>query len=413
MLNVERVRADFPILSRKVNGKPLVYFDNAATSQKPRPVIDALVTYYETSNANIHRGIHTLAEEATFQYEEARAKVARFIGAPDPHTLIFVRNTTEAINLVARTWGKANLKPGDEILVTEVEHHSNLIPWQMIAAETGAKVLAIPITGEGLLDLDAARGLVGPRTRLIAVAHMSNTLGTINPVKELAALAHQNGALILLDGAQSVPHLPVDVVDLDCDFLAFSGHKMLGPTGVGGLYGKRELLEPLDPLFGGGGMIREVWIDHASWADVPERFEAGTPNVADVIVLGHAVDYLTALGMENVRAHEVQVTAYALGALKALGKDVQVYGPTDLSQRGGVVSFNYGDVHPHDVSTVVDQEGVAIRAGHHCCQPLMRRLGVAATARASFYVYNREDEVDVLTRALGQVKEIFAGVGVR
>jgi len=413
MLNVERVRADFPILSREVNGKPLVYLDNASTSQKPRAVIEAISRYYENTNANIHRGIHVLAEEATAQYEEVRVKVARFIGAPDPRAVIFVRNTTEAINLAARTWGKANLKPGDEIVVTEAEHHSNLLPWQMIATDTGAKVRAIPITDEGVLDLPAARALIGPKTRLVAVAHMSNVLGTINPVKELAELAHANGALILLDGAQSVPHLPVDVGDLGCDFLAFSSHKMLGPTGVGVLWARRELLEPLDPLFGGGGMIREVWIDRATWADVPERFEAGTPNIGGVIALGTAIDYLSDLGMKNVRSHEVEVTDYALKALRDLGDDVRVFGPSDLSQRGGVVSFYYRDVHPHDVATVIDQEGVAIRASHHCCQPLMRRLGVAATCRASFYVYNRKAEADVLVRSLNQVKEIFSSVGAR
>lgn len=412
MLDVKRIRQDFPILERQVNGKPLVYLDNAATSQKPRAVVDALVRYYENSNANIHRGIHVLAEEATAQYEEARAKVARFIGATSAHEVVFVRNTTEAINLAARTWGSANLRPGDEIVVTEAEHHSNLVPWQLVAAQTGARIRAIPITDEGILDLDAARQTIGDRTAIVAVAHMSNVLGTINPVKELGRMAHGHGALLLVDGAQSVPHLPVDVVDLDCDFLAFSGHKMLGPTGVGVLYAKSEILESLVPLLGGGGMIREVWIDHATWAEVPERFEAGTPNIADVIALGTAVEYLQAIGMANVREHEVSLTRYALDTLQRLG-DVRVFGPTDLTQRGGVVSFYYGDVHPHDVSTVVDQGGVAIRAGHHCCQPLMRRLGVPATARASFYVYNLPEEVDVLAHALNRVKEIFAGVGVR
>jgi cysteine desulfurase/selenocysteine lyase len=412
MLDVQRIRQDFPILERRVHGKPLVYLDNAATSQKPRAVIDALVRFYETSNANIHRGIHLLAEEATAQYEEARAKVARFIGARSPHEIVFVRNTTEAINLAARTWGQANLRPGDDIVVTEAEHHSNLIPWQLVAHQTGAKVRAIPITDDGTLDLDAARTIIGERTRIVAIAHMSNVLGTIHPVKELARLAHARGARMLVDGAQSVPHVPVDVVDLDCDFLAFSSHKMLGPTGVGVLYGKSEFLESLEPILGGGGMIREVWIDQATWADVPERFEAGTPNIADVVALGTAIDYLESLGMDNIREHEVSLTRYAIETLARVG-DVRIFGPTDMSQRGGVVSFYCGDVHPHDVSTVVDQEGVAIRAGHHCCQPLMTRLGVPATARASFYVYNLPEEVDVLAHALNRVKEIFAGVGVR
>ncbi len=412
MFDAQRIRQDFPILQRQVHGKPLVYLDNAATSQKPRAVIDALVRYYEASNANIHRGIHLLAEEATAQYEEARAKVARFIGASSSNEIVFVRNTTEAINLAARVWAQTTLRPGDEIVVTEAEHHSNLVPWQIVASQTGATIRAIPIVDDGTLDLDIARQIIGERTRLVAVAQMSNVLGTIHPVKELARLAHARGARILVDGAQSVPHLPVNVRDLDCDFLAFSGHKMLGPTGVGVLYARSELLESLQPLFGGGGMIREVWIDHATWTTVPERFEAGTPNVADVIALGSAVDYLQMIGMEEIRRHEVELTRYALDALSQVG-DVRVFGPSDLSQRGGVVSFYCGDVHPHDVSTVVDQEGVAIRAGHHCCQPLMRRLGVPATARASFYLYNLPEEVDVLAHALNRVKEFFAGVSVR
>ncbi len=410
MFDVQRVRQDFPILQRQVHGKPLVYLDNAATSQKPRSVVDALVRYYETTNANIHRGIHVLAEEATAQYEAARAKVARFIGARSPGEIIFVRNTTEAINLAARTWAQATLRPGDEIVVTEAEHHSNLVPWQLVARQTGARIRAIPITDDGVLDMDAARQIIGDQTRLVAIAHMSNVLGTIHPIKELTRLAHARGARILLDGAQSIPHLPVDVSDLDCDFLAFSGHKMLGPTGVGVLYAKSELLASLEPLYGGGGMIREVWIDEATWAEAPERFEAGTPNVADVIALGAAIDYLESIGMDTIREHEIRLTGYALDALSNI-PGVRLFGPADLQQRGGVVSFYCGDVHPHDVSTVVDQEGVAIRAGHHCCQPLMRRLGVPATARASFYLYNLPEEVDALARALNRVKEIFAGVG--
>lgn len=412
MLDVRQIREDFPILRRRVHDKPLVYLDNAATSQKPRVVLDALTHFYENNNANIHRGIHALAEEATAEYEASREKVARFIHARSAREIVFVRNTTEAINLAARTWAEANLTAGDEIVVTEAEHHSNLIPWQLVASRTGARIRAIPITDRGVLDLDVARQLIGARTKLVAVAQMSNVLGTINPVSELANLAHAVGARILVDGAQSVPHLPVDVTDLDCDFLAFSSHKMLGPTGVGVLYARGEILDSIEPLFGGGGMISEVWIDHATWADAPERFEAGTPNIADVVALGAAADYLDGIGMENVRAHEITLTRYALETLSSQA-DVKVFGPSDLSERGGVVSFYYGDVHPHDVSTVVDQEGVAIRAGHHCCQPLMRRLGVPATARASFYLYNTPDEIDVLAHALNRVKEIFAGVGVR
>jgi len=412
VLDVQRIREDFPILKRQVNGKPLVYLDNAATSQKPQAVIDALVHYYANSNANIHRGIHALAEEATIQYEDARLKIARFIGAQSPHSIVFVRNTTEAINLAAWTWARTTLRPGDEIVVTEAEHHSNLVPWQMIAGQTGATIRAIPITDDGILDLDAARQIIGPRTRLVAVAHMSSVLATIHPVAELGRLAHAQGAKLLVDGAQSVPHLTTDVNAIDCDFLAFSGHKMLGPTGVGVLYAKPELLESLEPLFGGGGMIDEVFLDHSTWAAVPERFEAGTPNIADVIALGAAVDYLTALGMENVRAHEVDLTKYALEKLGEQ-REIRIFGPTSPERRGGVISFYYGDVHPHDVSTIVDQEGVAIRAGHHCCQPLMRRLGVPATARASFYVYNTTEEVDVLARSLSLVRGIFSSAGVR
>ncbi|HEX5417444.1 MAG TPA: SufS family cysteine desulfurase, partial [Chloroflexota bacterium] len=342
---------------------------------------------------------------ATALYEESRHAVAGFVGA-EPTSVIFVRNTTEAINLVAWRWARAQLRDGDEILVTEAEHHSNLVPWHLISRETGAVVRAIPITDEGTLDLDAARRLIGPRTRLVAVAQMSNVLGTINPVKLLGEWAHGVGARILVDGAQSVPHLPVDVKDLDCDFLAFSSHKMLGPTGVGVLYGKPELLSAMPPLLGGGGMIDVVRVEDSTWAEPPERFEAGTPNIADVVAFHAAIDYLSNLGMANVRAHEAELTRYALDALGAV-KGITIYGPRDVSRRGGVVSFNIGEIHPHDVSTIVDQDGVAIRAGHHCCQPLMRRLDVAATARASFYVYNVEQEVDALARALNKVTEIF------
>jgi cysteine desulfurase/selenocysteine lyase len=412
MLNVDRIREDFPILDRPVHGRRLVYLDNAATSQKPRAVIDSLAQYYSHSNANIHRGIHALAEEATTLYEEARHKVARFIGAPDPRSIVFVRNTTEAINLVAQSWGRATLQPGDEIVVAESEHHSNLVPWQLAAAATGARVRAIPLTDDGTLDLVAAEAIIGERTRILAVAQMSNVLGTIHSVRDLAQLAHRQGAVVLVDGAQSVPHLPVNVEELECDFLAFSSHKMLGPMGVGVLYGRHDLLHRMNPVLGGGGMIDEVWLDHSTWAPVPERFEAGTPSVADVVGLGAAVDYLSGLGMGNVRAHEAALTAYALDRLAEI-PDVQLYGPRDLAIRGGVVSFNYGDVHPHDVSAVVDAQGVAVRAGHHCCQPLMRSLGVVATVRASFYVYNSERDVDVLVAALDRVKEYFGGIVAR
>lgn len=409
--DVQAIRRDFPVLARQVNGKPLVYLDNAATSQKPRCVIEALVDYYERYNANIHRGLHTLSEEATAAYEDVRRKVANLIHAERPECVVFVRNTTEGINLVARSWGGKHLRPGDEIVLTEAEHHSNLVPWQLIAREAGARLRFIPILDDGTLDLDAASRLIGPRTRLVAVAHMSNVLGTIHPVRRLADMAHGVGALILVDGAQSVPHLPVDVRELGCDFLAFSSHKMLGPTGIGALYGRLDLLEGMDPYMGGGSMIRSVGLEESSWGDVPQKFEAGTPNIADTVAFGVAIDYLQALGMDDVRAHEHELVAYALDVLGRL-EGMRIFGPLDPAMRGGVVSFWYGDIHPHDLGTVVDQDGVAIRAGHHCCQPLMRRLGVPATARASFYIYNTPDEVDVLAHALKRAKELFGGVRV-
>ncbi|MBI2942538.1 MAG: cysteine desulfurase [Chloroflexi bacterium] len=410
-LDVRALREDFPILRRVVDGKPLIYLDNAATSQKPRAVIDALVRYYEEYNANIHRGVHTLGQQATDAYEQVREKVARFIHAPDPAGVVFTRNTTEAINIVASAWGRRYIREGDEILVSEMEHHSNLVPWQLLARDVGARIRAIPVTAEGTLDLSSVETLLSPRTRLVAVVHVSNVLGTINPVRRLADLAHRQGALILVDGAQSVPHLPVDVQEVGCDFIAFSSHKMLGPTGVGVLYASPSLLEQMDVYQGGGSMIRQVTLDHSTWAPVPTRFEAGTPSIADAIALGAAIDYLGGLGMANVRAHEIDLTRYALGALGSI-PEVRLYGPADPLARGGVISFNFADVHPHDVGTVLDSEGIAIRAGHHCCQPLMRRLGAAATVRASFYVYNTHKEVDALVRALARVKELF-GVGVR
>ncbi|HEY7067265.1 MAG TPA: cysteine desulfurase [Chloroflexota bacterium] len=412
MLDVQRIRADFPILSRTVNGKPLVYLDNAATSQKPRSVIEALVEYYETYNSNVHRGVHQLSQEATDAYEAVRAQTARFINAPSEDEVIFVRNTTEAINLVSYAWARKTLKRGDEIVVTELEHHSNLIPWQLATAETGAVLRLVPLRDDGTLDLDEYAAVLSDRTRLVAVAHMSNALGTINPVREMAALAHERGALVLVDGAQSVPHLPVDVQDLGCDFLAFSGHKMLGPTGVGVLWGRKSILDSMAPFLGGGNMILEVWWNRATWNKVPFRYEAGTPNIADVIAFGPALSYLEDLGMANVRAHERELTEYALASLRQV-PDLRIYGPQDAAIRGGVFSFGIGEpdtpdyVHPHDIGTIVDAEGVAVRAGHHCCQPLMRRLGVPATVRASIYLYNTREEIDALVQALGKVHAIF------
>ena len=405
-LDVQRIREDFPILERQVYGKPLVYLDNAATSQKPRQVIDALVDYYENYNANIHRAVHCLGEEATAAYEEARAKVAKFINAPSPESIIFTRNTTEAINLVAYTWGRANVHEGDEILLTQMEHHSNLIPWQRLAAEKGASVRYIELTDSQTLALDGLENLFDARTRIAAMPHVSNSLGTINPVEKIAAEARRNGTLFLVDGAQGAPHLPVDVQAIGCDFYAFSAHKMLGPTGVGVLYGRPELLEEMEPFLSGGEMIRKVTYEGATWNDLPWKFEAGTPNIADVIAFGAAIDYLNELGMENVREHEVEITDYALTHLSQL-EDIVMYGPPDPRERGGVVSFNFGDLHPHDIGTVLDHHGVAIRAGHHCTQPLMRTLGVSGTARASFYVYNTPEEVDVLVEGLEATRDFF------
>ncbi len=407
MFDVDAVRKDFPILERRVHGKPLVYLDNAATTQKPRQVIEVLVHYYESYNANIHRGIHTLAEEATTAYEDVRSKVARFIKSPyGEQSIVFTRNTTEAINLVANAWGRKFLSEGDEIVLTIAEHHSNLIPWQLIASERGAKLRFIDIDDEGRLRSEQFADLIGPKTKLVALAHASNVLG-INPVREITALAHRQGALVLLDGAQSVPHMPVDVADLDCDFLAFSGHKMCGPTGAGVLYARPELLEVMAPFLGGGSMISRVQLEESTWAEVPHKFEAGTPDIADVIAFGAAIDYLEALGMDNIRHHEKEITGYALERLSAL-PEVTIYGPMNVEERVGVVSFNYGDIHPHDLSQVLDTHGVAVRASHHCAQPLMRRLDCAATARASFYVYNTKAEVDTLVEAVVAAGRFFA-----
>ena len=408
MLDVRKIREDFPVLSKKVyDGKPLVWLDSAATSQKPRQVIQALVDYYEGYNANVHRGVHALSMESTERYEDARAKVAAFINAAHAESLIWTRNTTEAINVVAHSWGEDNLKAGDEIVVTALEHHSNLVPWQQVARKHDAKVRILPLTDDLALDMDAAEGIIGPRTRLLAMTQASNSVGTIVPVKKLAKMARAVGAAVLVDGAQSVPHMPVDVQDIDCDFLAFSGHKMLGPTGIGGLYVKREVLERMNPFLTGGEMVLAVSYEDASWNELPMRFEAGTPNIADAIGLGAAVDYLQELGMENVREHEVALTKYALDAFKELEEELDVYGPKDMEMRGGIVSFHHPEVHPHDLGTVLDRRGIAIRTGHHCAMPMVQSLGVAATARASMYLYNTEEEVDMLVDALKETLRYF------
>ena len=407
MLDVNRIRKDFPILSRTIYGKPLVYLDNAATSQKPTSVIQSLVDYYESYNSNIHRGVHTLSMEATDRHEDARSKCTRFIGAKEDKSLIMVRNTTEAINLVAQTWGKHNISAGDEILTTHMEHHSNLVPWQKLAEQNGASLQFIELDEDGMLNLSNIDDLITERTKLLALTHMSNVLGTINPVKELTAVAHKMGAKVLIDGAQSVPHMKVDVTDLDCDFFAFSGHKMLAPTGIGVLYVKPEILESMEPFLFGGDMVSQVWDDTATWNDLPWKFEAGTPNIADLIGLGAAIDYLESLGMDQVREHEMALTGYALEQFDRLN-GIKVFGPKDLSKRGGVISFHSDDVHPHDMGTMLDREGIAIRTGHHCAMPLTRKLSVAATARASFYIYNTEEEVDKLTSAITATLDYFA-----
>jgi cysteine desulfurase/selenocysteine lyase len=400
------VRKDFPILERTMAGKPLVYLDSAVTSQKPRQVIEALTDFYEKHNANVHRGIYPLGEEATAAYEGAREKVAAFVGAPDPSNIVFTRGTTESINLVAHGWGRKFLKEGDEIVLTEMEHHSNIVPWQLCAQDTGAVLRYAPITDDGVLELDAIRSTISDRTRIIGVTGQSNVLGTLTPLREIAEIAHDAGAKVLVDGAQFVSHNPVSVSELDVDFLTFSGHKMLGPTASGGLYGRRELLEEMDPFLGGGEMIQEVFPDRSTYKDPPWRFEAGTPAIAQAVGLGAAVDYLEDLGMKNVREHERELVAYALERLSETG--ARIFGPMDPDLRGGAVSFWFKNVHPHDLATILGQEGVAIRAGHHCAQILMRQLGVPATARASFYVYTVEEEIDALVEALARAEEVFA-----
>jgi cysteine desulfurase/selenocysteine lyase len=405
-LDVRAIRADFPILGQAINGKPLAFLDSAASSQKPSAVIEAMDEYYRTTHANVHRGVYTLSERATELYEGARKKVARFIGAKSSREIIFTRNTTESINLVAQAWGRANLKRGDEILLTELEHHSNLVPWQLIAKEVGAAVRYIPADGQGVLQLDALDGLLSERTKIVAFTQMSNMLGTITPATEIVRRAKATGAVTLIDAAQGVPHLPTNVQDLGCDFLAFSAHKMCGPTGIGVLYGRRELLEAMPPFMGGGDMIRRVTYDSAEWNELPWKFEAGTPAIAEGIGLGAAVDYLSGLRMEAVRAHEREIVSYALERLAEV-PTLTIYGPIDPDIRGGVATFNLGDIHPHDVAAVLDTEGVAIRAGHHCAMPLHLKLGLTASSRASFYVYTLPEEIDQMIAALYKAKSIY------
>ena len=403
-LFVERIRRDFPILNLRVNGHPLVYLDNAASSQRPRRVTDRILRYYQEEHANVHRGVHTLSTRATEAYEAARATVAEHIGACEPAEVVFTRGTTEAINLIAGSWGIANLAEGDEVVLTKMEHHSNIVPWQLAAERTGATLRFADVTPGGVLDIEDLRELLGERTKLVAVTHVSNGLGTINPVREIAAMAHEAGALCLIDGAQAAPHLSLDVRELDCDFYAFSGHKMCGPTGIGALWARRDLLEDMPPYQGGGEMISEVRLDGASWAEVPHKFEAGTPNIAGAIGFGEAVCFLNDVGFDAILAHERALTAYALQRLGAV-PGLELYGPSD--GRVSVFSFTYGDIHPHDLSTILDQRGIAIRAGHHCNQPLMTHLQVDATARASLYLYNTVEEIDALIDGLLFAATIF------
>jgi cysteine desulfurase/selenocysteine lyase len=406
ILDVLKIRADFPVLKREIHpGIPLVYLDSTATSQKPSVVLDAMDGFYRCCNANIHRGVHTLAEEATGAYEIARQRVAEFIGSPSPRQVIFTRNTTESINLVAYTWGRANLKSGDVVVLTEMEHHSNIVPWHILAAEKNLRLEFIPVTEDGLLDLDVYQDLLKLRPKLVSFTHMSNVLGTVTPAAEIIRLAHAAGAVVLVDGAQSVPHRPVNVQTLDCDFLAFSAHKMCGPTGIGVLYGRKELLEAMPPFLGGGDMIKRVHLRSFSPNEIPYKFEAGTPAIAEAVGLGAAVSYLNSVGMEAIAAHEQEIIAYALDRLVEI-PGVSIFGPS-AKYKGGVASFMLKDVHPHDIAQILDGQGIAIRAGHHCAMPLHEKFGIPASARASFYLYNTKEEVDKLVEGIYKVKLVF------
>ncbi len=403
--DVEKIRRDFPILSREIRGKKLVYLDNAATAQKPRAVIEAISRYYEQGNANVHRGVHFLSEHATGEHERARRRVQRFINAPRASEIIFVRGATEAINLVAQTYGRVHVSAGDEVLITAMEHHSNIVPWQILCEEKGAKLQVVPINDDGELLLDEFEKLLGPRTKIVAVSHVSNALGTVNPIGRIVEMAHRKNIPVLVDGAQAVPHMKVDVQALDCDFYAFSSHKMFGPIGIGVLFGKSALLEDMPPYQGGGDMISSVTFEKTVYNKLPFKFEAGTPNVAGAIALGAAIEYLNRLGMDNIAAYEHELLAYATEKISAI-PGVRLIGTA--RERAGVLSFVIEGIHPHDVGTVLDQEGIAIRTGHHCAQPVMQRFGVPATARASFALYNTKDEVDVLAEGILKVQEVFA-----
>ena len=405
VFEVQRIRRDFPILTRSIRDQNLVYLDNAATTQKPQPVLDTLASYYATGNANIHRGVYLLSEEATAAYDLARVKVQGLLNARAAHEIIFTRNSTESINLVAQSYGRQNLGPGDEILITHMEHHSNIVPWQLLCEQVGARLCVAPIDDEGTLQLDEFQRLIRPRTRLVAVVHLSNSLGTINPVQDIVRMAHARGVPVLIDGSQSVYHMPVDVQALDCDFYAFTGHKLYGPTGIGVLYGRESLLEQMPPYQGGGDMIRSVTFDKTTYADLPHKFEAGTPHIAGAIGLGAAVDYLRSVGFEGIGRHEADLLAYGTNALSEV-KGLRLIGTSP--NKASILSFIMDGAHPHDIGTIVDADGIAIRTGHHCTQPVMDRFGVPATARASIAMYNTHDEIDALVKALEHVRETFA-----
>ena len=408
-MNILEVRKQFPILQQEVNGHPLVYLDSAATSQKPEPVIQVLTEYYNEYNANVHRGVHTLGTKATERYEGAREKVRQFINAKSTEEIIFTRGTTTALNMVAASYGRANIEEGDEIVLTYMEHHSNIIPWQQLAREKGAELKYIPLQEDGTIALEDVKQTITDKTKIVAITYVSNVLGTINPIQKIAKIAHEKGAVIVVDGAQSTPHMKVDVQELNVDFYAFSGHKLCGPVGIGVLYGKKEHLEKMEPVEFGGEMIDFVGLYESTWKELPWKFEAGTPIISGAIGLGAAIDFLQSIGMDNILEHEHRLVAYALEKMSAI-EGITLYGPKDPKQRAGVVTFNLLDIHPHDVATVLDAEGIAVRAGHHCAQPLMKWLNVTATARASFYLYNTEEDIDRLIDGLVKTKEYFTNV---
>ncbi len=408
-MDIEQIRKDFPILSRMVRDKQLVYLDNAATTQKPSVVIDAISDLYKHYNANVHRGVYLLAEESTQAYEDSREAVRRFINANSVKEIVFTRNATEALNIISYTWAEANINAGDEIIVSIMEHHSNYVPWFRLAHRKGAVIKIVPSKMDGMLDMDAFKSMLSDKTKLVGIVHMSNVFGTINPVKEITSLAHKHGATVVVDGAQSAPHMKIDVKDIDCDFFAISGHKMLGPTGIGALYAKESYLESMEPFLSGGEMILRVTLDSVVYNELPWKFEAGTPNYEGAIGLKAAIEYLEAIGMDTIESYERELTAYAIEKMKTV-QDIFIYGPLDSAKKGGIMAFNIKGVHSHDIGTILDNEGIAIRAGHHCAQPLMIDCGVSAMARASFYFYNTKQEIDLLVTALKKTKEIFGHV---